>query len=125
MKMSGRVILISCAVLLCACDAVEISDEELQEETAEPDVAIPDSLAVADGVGEARGEEVEASTDGLEIRVPLSFDSCHTFDFLVGRSMDYCEHYGFPITGLWHFTYNCTGWWGAGARKVWFSCFSG
>jgi hypothetical protein len=147
MKMIGSASLISCALLLGAC-AVEVPEEEIAESTGELEAAKPASdgltvigetevdeqsveqarpSAAPDGatIAEAEAGAVGTATDALAIRASLSYGyDCHTFQWLIDQSAIYCGALGYNYVTDWNFTYDCTGWWGAGARKVWFTCFN-
>lgn len=117
MKTIGRVYLISCAMLLSAC-AVEVSEEEFAEEAAE----LEGEAFVA---GEADGEAVGTSTEALAAAryvQPHNDGACHTFDYLRAISNVYCNNLGCAEAYDRNYTHGCSGWWGNGARYVWFSC---
>lgn len=132
MKTIGSVCLISCALLLSAC-AVEVSEEEFPEEAAELEGATlaSDSLAVA-GEVELTEESIEnarpsvppddATAAGGRYVQPHGDGACHTFDYLRAISNVYCNNFGCAEASDRNYTHGCTGWWGNGARYVWFSC---
>jgi hypothetical protein len=137
MKTIGSVALISCALLLSAC-AVDVSGEEFAEETAELEgETVPsDSPAVADeaepndeSLENARPSEPiddEVATPDLAAKgrhvLPENDGACHSFDHLRAISDAYCTVRG-CVGATWrNYTHGCDGWWGHGARYVWFTC---
>jgi hypothetical protein len=137
MKTIGSVCLISCALLLSAC-AVEVSDEEFADETVElegetvpPDSPVAGEVELAEQSIESSGPSVapdHATVDGEavgnpsdRVYVPTLDGRCHTFDYLRELSDLYCSTYGLRAVER-NYTHGCTGWWGRGARYVWFHC---
>ena len=112
------------ATAMTAC-AVEDSDRDYESgestqdsSTEQAETPTVDPAAPLAGVSD---EQISTYIN----RYFIDFDECHTFDFLRERSTLLCRSmYGTQsYAGNRNFTYNCTGWWGAGAEKVWFTCY--
>jgi hypothetical protein len=111
-----------------AMTACAVEDSDLDYESGESTHNSSTELAetpVVDPAAPLEGPIHELSTGTVDGRYFIDFDECHTFDYLRERSTLLCRSmYGSQsYAGNRNFTYNCTGWWGAGAEKVWFTCY--
>jgi len=112
------------ATAMTACAA---EDSDLDYESGESTHDSSTELAeppIVDPAAPLEGARQELSSTYIN-RYFIDFGECHTFDFLRERSTLYCRAlYGSQsYAGDRNYTYNCTGWWGAGAQKVWFTCY--
>jgi hypothetical protein len=116
-NLSTQVLLLSGVLSLCGC-AVDAGDGE---DVAEADVGAGDVASA--GEVSAQTEQGDVSTLAAT-RYAISDGKCHTNAYLKDWALSYCrgisswkwEAYDF------NFTYSCTGWWGSGHKKLWFSC---
>jgi hypothetical protein len=114
--LSIAVVLLSGFSSLGGC-AVDTGDGE---DVAEADIEAGDVVA-SDEVSAQTGHDV---TTLAATRYAVSDGRCHTNAYLKDWANSYCkqisswkwEAYDF------NFTYSCTGWWGGGHKKLWFSC---
>ncbi len=109
------------AMGMTACAVQELDGESSDGSSAE---LSEDVVAAPDEAIDVPSAKDAPSTLALP-RYYLSYGSCHTFDFLREQSNGYCRSVlnnlnAFAVDR--NYTYGCTGWWGNGARKVWFSC---
>ena len=118
-------LLFSCAMSLAACDAVDPSDDDPAGPSAE-DLEDPAEMSEDDVARLTTEFEPEVSgpqeIDLLDYRYYLSWGDCHTYWWMADQAALYCQAIGSHYSYNYNFTYGCRGWWGDGARKVWFSC---
>jgi hypothetical protein len=90
---------------------------------AEPsDTALPDDLEVSPAP-ERPGKGASSATGQCSTRAAVGGDRCHTFDFLRQSAAQTCWNHGWDHAYFNpNFTHGCTGWWGHGAKTLWFTC---
>jgi hypothetical protein len=103
-----------------AADEVELTEDSV--DSAPPSAAVDDATVA--GEGEAVGTAPPDTAAADRYVLPAADGACHTFDYLRAISDDFCRQATGGLFGALHrnYTHGCTGWWGNGARYVWFSC---
>ena len=110
------------AAAVTACTTEELDGESIEGSSLEPtETVVVDPAEPSDELASSIAPQATTSVT----RYYLEYGSCHTFDYLREQSNSYCRWVtnnlnAFPVDR--HYTYGCTGWWGSGAKKVWFSC---
>jgi hypothetical protein len=123
-----------------------VQEEELDEETAELEShTSPSDIATAVGEaeltdatienagpgvapneanldGEGRGEEASLGPDA--VRIYVGEGACHTHEYLSQLAFQRCYQLGWNSAGAFNYTQACRGWWGAGAQRLWVTCFN-
>lgn len=118
-------LLVAGATSLAACDSVDETHGEPAEPSAE-DLEEPAEMSEDDV--DRLTTELEPEVSGppeinlLDYRYYLSWGDCHTYWWMADQAGYYCQAIGSHYAYNYNFTYGCRGWWGDGARKVWFSC---
>jgi hypothetical protein len=130
-----RTVTIACLSMFafagCAFDESElvsdgdtaIADAVVEQESAPVEEELAGTEAgEADGVVASQSTEEELAAETK--RRVVGDGACHTFDYLRAWSDYDCSLSGNPASRAVarNYTHGCTGWWGAGARYVWFDC---
>ena len=121
----GRLVLVAALGALAACAAIDDGSEALSDdEIAEMDETDRALAPTDDDVTEPEPDVPKADAAA---RYWVGDGACHTFDYLRYWSNSYCGQIYCGNGWTAHaydrnYTHGCTGWWGAGAKYVWFSC---
>jgi hypothetical protein len=128
----GRLTLVAALAALAACAAIDDGtdvpgDDEIEEMEEMAGMEETDR-ALASGDEEVAGAEPGLAKEVAAARYWVGDGACHTFDFLRYWSNLSCAQNVYCGNG-WsahavdrNYTHGCEGWWGRGARYVWFSC---
>ena len=130
----GRLTLVAAFSALAACAAIDDgADVPVDDEIDE--IEEMDEIDEMDEVDRALAPDEEVTETELDLpkadmaaRYWVGNGPCHTFDYLRYWSNLYCAQNVYCGNG-WtshaydrNYTHGCEGWWGRGARYVWFSC---